>query len=89
MAAHPPGTGVGVGVGVMVGVGVGVGVGVMVGVGDGLESLRVGVCQSLHSDKLPCALDEILIAPGALPVFSKNFWMFCCRGVLHSGLLAQ
>jgi hypothetical protein len=80
-------TGVGVTVGVMVGVGpVGVG---PVGVGDGVESPRVGVCQSRHSDRLPLALDEILIAPAALPVFSRNFWMFCCSGVRHSDLLAQ
>jgi hypothetical protein len=49
----------------------------------------VGVDQSRQSARLPAARLEILITPGALPVFSRNFWMFCCNGVRHSGRTAQ
>jgi hypothetical protein len=42
-------------------------------VGETVElSERIGVCQSLHSDRLPAFLLEILSVPAALPVFSKN-----------------
>jgi hypothetical protein len=50
---------------------------------------RFGVVQSLHSARLPCARAEIRIAPGAVPVRSRCFWMFCCNGVRHSDRLAQ
>jgi hypothetical protein len=59
------------------------------GVEVGVLSARVGVCQSLQSAKLPAALPDILIAPGSLPVLSRNFLMFCCKGAVHSGLMAQ
>src|SRR5688572_11470676 len=52
-------------------------------------SARVGVCQSLHSARLPGFRLEILNVPAPLPVFSRNFWMCCCKGVRHSGRTAQ
>jgi hypothetical protein len=52
-------------------------------------SERVGVVQSRHCARFPAALLEIRIEPAALPVFSRNFWMFCCNGVRHSERLAQ
>src|SRR6266568_9045635 len=48
---------------------VGVVGGVVVGGVVGLSE-RVGVCQSLQSDRLPAFRLEILNVPGALPVFS-------------------
>jgi hypothetical protein len=51
--------------------------------------VRAGVCQSRHSARFPAFLPEIQKAPGALPVFSRCFWMFCCKAVRHSGLAAQ
>ncbi len=52
-------------------------------------SVRVGVCQSRHSARLPALRLEIRNVPAALPVFSRNFWMFCCSGVRHSDRAAQ
>ena len=76
----------GVDEGVVEGVVEGVDEGVVEGVG---PPARVGVCQVLHWDKSPSAKGEILNTPGALPVLSKNFWMFCCRGAVHSGRRSQ
>src|SRR4051794_1519982 len=38
---------------------------------------RVGVCQSRQVARLPAFLPEIRKTPAVLPVFSRNFWMFC------------
>ncbi|MGW0068196.1 hypothetical protein ACWDUI_12100 [Streptosporangium sandarakinum] len=35
------------------------------------------------------ALEEILMVPASSPVLSRCFLMFCWRGVVHSGRLAQ
>ena len=56
---------------------------------DGVPPVSVGVCQSRQSARLPAFRLEILNTPAALPVFSRNFWRFCCNGVRHSGRTAQ
>jgi len=85
------GDGLGLVFGLPLGDGLGLGerVGLGLGLGEGLESDRVGVVQSLHCDRLPDFLEEIRNTPGVLPVFSRNFWMFCCSGVRHSDRVAQ
>ena len=72
----------------MEGDGLGEGDGVTLGDGVG-PSVRTGVCQSLHSARLPGLRLEILNVPAVLPVLSRNFWMFCRNGVCHSVLVAQ
>jgi hypothetical protein len=52
-------------------------------------SVRVGVCQSRHSARLPCLRLEIRNVPAELPVPSRYFWMCCCSGVRHSDRDAQ
>ena len=53
------------------------------------DQFRVGVVQSLQEAKLPFAEAEILITPGAVPVFFKNLSMLFFKGVDHSGRMEQ
>jgi hypothetical protein len=53
------------------------------------DQFRVGVCQSLQSDRLPLAELDIFIMPAAFPVFFRNLSMLFFRGADHSGLIEQ
>src|SRR5439155_20218625 len=79
--AHPPGGGGGLPVVVVVVL--------LVVVEVVVPSESVGVVQSLQSARLPAFRLEIRNTPVEVPVFSRNFWRFCCNGVRHSGRTAQ